>query len=512
MSNEGVEFGEMKVRNKNIKKLLEHYKEIAVLNQINATLGYDLNVSLPQKGSEGRAAQSAYVTKILTEKWLDVEFRKLVEDTDDKGLLQEEISILRNLKHLGHYYWQVPKEVIVELSEETSRAFMVWSEAKKGNKFKDFLPNLEKVLGLQKIIAEHLGYKENRYDALLDLYEPGLTTKDFDAIVKILQPELTKLVKAIQKSKKYTSQSELIGGNNYYPVDDQRQVGMFAARKLGYDFDAGRLDVSSHPFTETLGKYDVRITTRYKTSDFRESLMGTIHETGHALYEQGVNEEYENTPLDGGVSLGIHESQSRFWENQVGRSYEFISYMTPVLHAFFNDQLGKTSADTLFRLFNQVNPSFIRTESDEVTYNLHIALRFEIENALINEKIKAEDLTEVWREKMKKYLGVVPETDREGVLQDVHWSIGSFGYFPTYCLGNLYAAQITATMKKELQVEELVAKGDVGTILSWLRSNIHQYGSLYYPKELIKKVTGEPLNPEYFLKYIKEKYKKVYSL
>lgn len=503
----------MKVRNRNIKKILEHYKEIAVLNQINATLGYDLNVSLPAKGSEGRAIQSAYVSKLLTEKWNSVEFRKMVEETDEKGLGLEELSILRNLRHLGHYYWNVPKEVVIELSLETSKAFTVWAKAKKDNNFKDFLPNLEKVLGLTKIIAEHLGYKENPCDALLDLYEPGLTAKDFSGIVKVLQPELTKTLKAIQKSKKYQEDSELIGENKYYPIDDQRQVGMFAARKLGYDFEAGRLDISPHPFTETLGRYDVRITTRYKTSDFRESLMGTIHETGHALYEQGVNEEYENTPLDGGVSLGIHESQSRFWENQVGRSYEFIEYITPVLHAFFNDQLGKSDTDTLFRLFNQVKPSFIRTEADEVTYNLHIALRFEIENALINEKIKAKDLPEVWREKMKKYLGVVPETDREGVLQDVHWSYGSLGYFPTYCLGNLYAAQITEKMVREIgDIRVLAGRGEFGTILSWLRTNIHQYGSLYWPKELIMKVTGKPLDPKYFLKYIKEKYEKVYSI
>ncbi len=503
----------MKVRNNNIKKLLEYYKEIAVLGQINAVLEYDLNVSLPRKGSEGRAVQSAYVTKLLTEKWHEVEFRKLVENTDNKGLTEDELSILRNIRHAGHYYWNVPKQVIIELSEETSKAFMVWAEAKKNNAFKDFLPNLEKVLRLTKIVAEHLGYKENRYDTLLDLYEPGLTTKDFARVVKVLQPELTRVLKAVQKSKKYQEDNDLIGGNNYYPVDDQRQVGAFAARKLGYDFEAGRLDISSHPFTETLGRYDVRITTRYKTSDFRESLSGTIHETGHALYEQGVNEEYENTPLDGGVSLGIHESQSRFWENQVGRSYEFMYYMTPVLHAFFNEQLGKTDTDTLFRLFNQVKSSFIRTEADEVTYNLHIALRFEIENALINEKIKAKDLPEIWREKMKKYLGVVPETDREGVLQDVHWSLGSFGYFPTYCLGNLYAAQITETMVKEIgNIRELAGKGEFGTILSWLRTNIHQYGSLYLPKDLIKKVTGEPLDPKYFLKYIKDKYAKVYKI
>ena len=237
-----------------------------------------------------------------------------------------------------------------------------------------------------------------------------------------------------------------------------------------------------------------------------------MHEGGHALYEQGVNEEYDTTPLEGGVSLGIHESQSRFWENQVGRSYEFIKFMTPVFHAFYPEELGKTDADELFALFNQIKPSLIRTEADEVTYNLHIALRFEIENGLINGKIKVKDLPEVWRGKMKEYLGVVPETDREGVLQDVHWSYGNFGYFPTYTLGNLYAAQFVREMRKEIEIEEAVGKGELGTILSWLRSNIHRYGSLYWPDELVKKVTGEKLDPKYFVDYLKEKYSRVYAV
>ncbi len=502
----------MKIQNKHIKKILEKYKEIALLNQINATLGYDLNVSMPPKGSEGRAEQSSYITKLLTEKWLDSEFRALIEEIDEKSLNEEESAIIRNLRHSGHYYWSVPKEVVIKLSEETSKAFSVWAKAKENNDFKSFLPNLKTIIELSRSIAGYLGYQDNPYDALLNLYEPGLTAKEFESVVKILQPELTKILTSIKKSPNYRETSELVDGNKYYPIESQRQIALFAARKLGYDFEAGRFDVSPHPFTETLGRYDVRITTRFKTSDFQESLTGTIHETGHALYEQGINPRYENTPLDGGVSLGIHESQSRFWENQIGRSFEFLTFMTPVFHAFFDTQLGKADTSELFALFNQVKPSFIRTEADEVTYNLHIALRFEIENALINEKINPKDLPEVWREKMKKYLGVVPPTDREGVLQDVHWAYGSFGYFPTYCLGNLYAAQITEKMKREVDIEGLSEKGDFDPILQWLRANIHQYGSLYWPKELVKKVTGKPLDLKYFLGYIKEKYSKVYNI
>jgi carboxypeptidase Taq len=292
---------------------------------------------------------------------------------------------------------------------------------------------------------------------------------------------------------------------------DQKQLALFVLKKIGYDLEAGRMDVSSHPFTDTLGIYDVRITNRYKADNFVESIMVALHEGGHALYDQGVKEEYAGTPLEGGVSLGIQESQSRFWENQIGRSEEFVKFITPILHAFYPEQLSEFDHQTLSRHFNWVTPGLIRVEADEITYNLHIALRFEIENKLINNKIKADDLPEIWRSKMKKYLGVVPETDREGVLQDVHWSGGMFGYFSTYTLGNLYAAQITAKMAKELKIDNLVEKANYGTILSWLRTNIHQYGSLYWPKELIKKVTGEPLNPKYFVDYLQKKYSVIYK-
>jgi carboxypeptidase Taq len=536
----------MRVKDKTVQKLLGKYKEISTLGKINGLLGWDMNVNLPPQAAEGRAAEMAYLAGVITDKWLDPEFSEELLAVSGKGKTKElknlgteeraivrnlervdesyfakasrdEQAIIRNLTRSARFYLKVPKEIIVEFSETTSRAFMVWQKAKEENKFADFLPHLEKIVKLNRIIAEHLGYRDNPYDALLDLYEPELTAKKCEEIFAVLQPELTKLLKAIRKSQnpKNTRCVKLDhpwGGKLDFPVDDQRQVAMFALRKMGYDLEAGRMDVSSHPFTTELDRFDVRITNRYKTSDFRESLMVAMHEGGHALYEQGINADYDGTPLESGVSLGIHESQSRFWENQVGRSYEFIKFMTPVLHAFYPEQLGKFGADELFIMFNEVKPSFIRTEADEVTYNLHIALRFKIEDGLINGKIKIKDLPEIWRDKMKKYLGVVPPTDREGVLQDVHWAYGNFGYFPTYTLGNLYAAQFAREMRKEIEIEKAAEAGELGTILSWLRTNIHQYGSLYWPEELIQEVSGEPLNPKYFLEYIKGKYGKLYGV
>lgn len=501
----------MKVKNKNVKKLLEKYKEISLLGKISSLLSWDLNVNLPDKGSEGRAAQISYLTGVITDKWLDKDFRKLVEDVKVSKLSKKEKAIVRNLRQAGKYYFKVPKEIVVEFAETTSKAYMVWQKAKREDDLKSFLPHLKKIIKLNKIIADHLGYDDNPYDALLDLYEPGFTTKKGKEVFGKLAPELTKILKKIKKSKKYKKDNELVEGQNAYSVEAQKKLALFALHRINYDLDAGRMDISSHPFTSETGRFDVRITNRYKEDDFRESLMVALHEGGHALYEQGVDESYDKTPLEGGVSLGIHESQSRFWENQVGRSREFMDFITSVYHAFFPDELSKVGPETLYSFFNMVRPSLIRTEADEVTYNLHIALRFELEEAMINGKVEARDLPDIWRKKMKKYLGVVPDTDREGVLQDVHWSHGPMGYFPTYTLGNLYAAQFTKELKDELDMEELVGKGELGTILSWMRTNIHRHGSLYWPNELSKKVTGEKLNSKYFLNYIKKKYSEIYE-
>lgn len=504
----------MKVNNKPVQKLLTKYKEISTLGRIGAVLGWDLNVNLPPKGVEERANQSAYLAKLTVDSWMAKEFKDLLgaANKELKNLGNEEKAIIRNLNWGAKFYHQVPKEIIVEFEETTAKAYAAWAEAKKNDKFKDFEPHLKKLVRLNQMIAEHYGYDKNPYDALLDLYEPGLTTETVKKVFSTLQPELTSLLKKIQKAKNYREKSDLVDGEITYPKDDQRQISLFVLKKMGYDLDAGHMGISSHPFTTELGRHDVRITNRYKPNDFRDSVAIAMHEAGHALYEQGVKEEYAGTPLGGGVSLGIHESQSRFWENQIGRSFEFIKFLTPVFHAFYPEQLGKIDAEEIFFLFNMVHPSLIRTEADEVTYNLHIALRFELEEALINNRIKVEDLPGIWTEKMKKYLGVVPQTDREGVLQDVHWSQGPMGYFPTYTLGNLYGAQLTNRMEKEINLKQLSEKGELGIALSWLRENIHQYGSLYWPTELIKKVTGEELDSKYFLNYLQSKFSRLYKL
>jgi len=499
----------MKYSTSSLRKLVAHYQDIVRLSEINSMLGWDLNVNLPPKGTHDRAKQSAYLTALVTDKWRDPKFYRCIEKahSDGKQLTIQEQAMLRNIEWSGRYYWKVPKSLVVKFAETTSEAFMVWQQAKQDDDFKAFQPYLEKIVVLCRKTADHLGYQENRYDALLNLYEQGLTTNKMKRIFSVLKKELTQLLKKITASDTSSPVVQRFISESYrFDNKRQEQLAHFVLRKMGYDFQAGKLDISPHPFTTQLGRRDVRITTKYTRHDFRDSLTSSIHEGGHALYEQGVNEAFALTPLGSGVSLGIHESQSRFWENIVGRSREFLSFLTPMLQAFYPEHLADIREDDLFHLMNHVMPGRIRIEADEVTYNFHILLRFELEEALVNEKIKIVDLPEVWREKMKKYLQVMPETDRDGVLQDVHWSYGSFGYFPTYTLGNLYAAQFTRAMKQELDIPELLKSGNLGTILSWLRTNIHQYGSLYWPDELIKRVTGEELNPRYFLDYLKQKF------
>ncbi len=503
----------MKLKNKTVKKLVGKYKDISILDNIGAILGWDLNVNLPPMAAVGRGEQAAFVTNLINKAFLDKEFRKLLESANDKkDLLPEEAAIVRNLNRASDYFTKVPTEIIQEKSKATAEAYVAWDGAKKADKFADFSPHLEKLVEIDLIVAEHLGYRQTPLDALLDLHEPCLTSEFCIKNIVSLQAPLTKLVRRVQKSKKYLEGAEFIDGQKLYPVDLQKKLSQFIAKKMGYRLDSGRIDVSSHPFTTTLGREDVRITTFYKDHDFRDSFSSTMHETGHALYEQNIDQAFDKTPLEYGVSFGIHEALSRFWENQIGRSTSFLKFMTPIFLAFYPEALSKTNEDTFINLFNLVRPSLIRIEADELTYTLHIIVRFELEQELFAKKLKVRDLPEAWRARMKKYLGVVPKTDREGVLQDVHWSGGSFGYFPAYALGNLYASQFLAKIKKEINIDRDLEKGHLGGVLYWLNENVHKHGSLYWPQELVKIATGEALNSKYFLEYLESKYSKIYSV
>lgn len=503
----------MKIKTPIIKKILAHYKEITLLGRIKAVLDWDLNVNLPTKAAQGRAEQSAYLAKRSTDLWLDKDFRKNIEKAShESNLPKEEEAIMRNIHFAGKFYFQVPQKLIIEKEQAASKAFMVWKDAREKDDFKAYLPNLSELIEFDRKIAKYVGYKENPYDALLDMHEPGLTARYTQEVFDAIKPKLISLVKDIQKVKKDEAiEKKYIGGKHIYPNDIQKSLGLAFMKRSGYDFESGRLDVSPHPFTTSLDRYDVRITSAYKENDFRFSFTSTVHETGHALYEQGVNPDYNATPLEGGVSYGIHEALSRFWENMVGKNPEFLRFVAPEFKAAFPKELGKITTSEFIQLFHVVRPSFIRIEADEVTYTLHIILRFEIENALINGTIKPADAARVWKEKSQEYFGITPPTDKQGVLQDVHWAYGAFGYFPSYAMGNLYGAQILNAMTKEVAFEKDLAAGNLKNIHAWLNKHVHAHGALYLPHDLIKKATGEKLNPHYFTDYLSIKYNKMYA-
>lgn len=502
----------MQIQNKTLKTILPLYKEISLLNKMLAVLGWDQNVNLPAKAAQGRADQIAYLTQILTEKWLDPVMKKTVESLKEAdGTSGEEKAMIRNLQYASEYYYKIPKDIIIKKSKVSSEAFMAWQKARVENDFPSFQPYLEQIIELNKQIAQHLGYEKNPYDAHLHLHEPGLTTKLCADIFGNIRPRLTQLLSRIQKSEVYRASKRKRPTHDRYQLDYQKQLSEYVLHLMGYDFQAGRMDISAHPFTTTMDRYDVRITTRYDEFDFRECYTSSVHEGGHALYEQGVNPEYDYTPLEGGVSMGIHESQSRFYENMVGRSPAFLQYLMTHFQKYFpKSSISSISELTLY--LNEVEPGLIRTKADEVTYNLHIILRFEIENGLLNNKMQVKDLPEIWNSHMKQFLDVEPTDDRDGVLQDVHWSYGEFGYFPTYSLGNLYSAQIAKTLQKEIPMKDPLESGNLGEVHEWLKKNIYHYGSLYWPNELISRVTGEKLNPDYFIEYLTEKYERLYSL
>ncbi|MBD8068053.1 carboxypeptidase M32 [Bacillus sp. PS06] len=405
---------------------------------------------------------------------------------------------------------KIPADVFTEYVVLRSNANNAWEDARKNNDFASFQPYLEKMVDFKKKFAEYYGYEGHPYNALLDEYEPGLTVEKLDPLFAELREKSIALLEKIQSSSNQPRKDIF---EKEYDIDAQKAFNQFILPKLGYDLEAGRLDETTHPFALAITTGDVRITTRYLKENVRSAIFGTIHETGHALYEQGVNPEFEGTVIRRGASFGIHESQSRFLENMVGRSTEFWTYFYKDIKKYFPTQLGEVSLEDFYEAINLVEPSYIRVEADELTYNLHIMIRYEIEKGLISGEIEVKDLPQVWNEKMKDYLGVVPENDTLGVLQDVHWSQGGFGYFPSYSLGNLYAAQILHTITKEIpNFYELIEQGDFLVIREWLKEQIHQYGKLYTPAELIKKVTGEDLNASYLIHYLEEKYTNIYKL
>lgn len=496
------------------ENLLKWSREIAIIQNIIELLEWDQRCYMPPAAYLHRAEQIKFLTAEKhqrlrleqVEEWIE-QAEKIFYETDPHS---PERANLREWRRWSERARKVPVKLVEEIARITSEAGTIWENAKKHNDWKSFEPYLERIFRLKMQEAEALGYIKEPYDALLDEFEPFFTAEEFDSIVGVLLPELKKLLNTVMESPENIDTSCLY---RHFPIPLQEKFGRLVARKLGYNFEAGRLDVTAHPFTISPGPDDVRITTRYNEHDFSLAFFGIVHEVGHALYDQGLEKEHWGTPAGMPVSLGIHESQSRFWENIIARSHAFWKFWYPSLLQHF-PILTDVSMETFWKAVNEVKPSLIRIQADELTYAFHIIIRYEIERDVLRGNLKVADLPDCWNEKMENYLGCKPSTFSEGVLQDVHWSAGLIGYFPTYLLGNIYSAQLLAKMEKDLggSIDELVGNGLFGIILGWLRENIHRKGSCFTPKELILEVTGSAPRPENFLHYLRKRLGAVYGI
>ncbi|MDO9118423.1 MAG: carboxypeptidase M32 [Nitrospira sp.] len=495
--------------------------EITRINSAASVLSWDQETHMPAGGGEARAEQIAVLQGLAHDKLVSPDIERLLAATvdpttgqaiDQPGDLWDEPSrsLLREIWRDFSRAKKLPSDFVVRLSRETSLAQQVWAEAKEQNNFRQFLPNLRTVLALKREEAEYLGYKTSPYDALLDVYEPGSTIATLRPLFAQMKARLVPLLKRVTQSPNQIDDSIL---RHSYDQARQLEFGRLVLIAMGYDFERGRLDLSAHPFTTSFHPTDVRVTTRVHEHELQSCLFSCIHEGGHGLYDQGLDQRYFGTPLGESVSLGIHESQSRMWENCVGRSRAFWQFFYPILQQTFHHQLRGIDLEHFYAAINCVKPSFIRVEADELTYNLHIMLRFEIEQDLIEGRTQPDDLPGIWNQKMQDYLGITPPTDAEGVLQDVHWSFGAFGYFPTYTLGNLYSVQFFEQAKLEIpHLDDEIAAGQLLVLRRWLEQKIHRWGRMFAPDHLAQRVTGKSINPEPFLTYLEKKYGELYKL
>ncbi len=493
--------------------LKQKYSEVADISSATSLLQWDQQVYMPRGGAAARARATSALEELAHRKFTAPETGKLIAELYDwaQGLGHDslEASYLRAIKRDYDKSAKLPPEFVAEFSRTVSEAIEAWTKARTESNFGVFSPYLSKILELNIRKAEIFGFEKSPYDALLDIYEPGVKKEHIEPLFKKLADGLKPIMKSISANADMVSNDCLHG---VFDEDEQLKLTGEIIKDLGYDLERGRQDRSAHPFTIDFSINDVRITTRTQKDYLPAAVYGSIHECGHALYAQGVDQEFEGTPLSGGASLGLHESQSRFWENIVGRSLGFSKWVLPKYRSHFPGKFEHLSPEDLYKAVNKSAPSLIRVEADEVTYNLHIMLRFEIETMLLEGKLKVADAPELWNAKMQEYFGLKPQKACDGILQDIHWSLGSMGYFPTYTLGNLVSAQLAGQLSKALGgLGSLIEKGDFPTILGWLRSNIHVHGRKYLPDELLKKAINDELRVEPFLDYIKDKYSKLYG-
>lgn len=502
-----------------LRPLSDYLREVQHLQSAASLLSWDQETYMPPGAGAARADQVATLLGLahqkmvsdemadLLSRWLDLETGEPLEgegwDTAGRAFLRETWRDYQRVRKL-------PTDFVIRLEREASLSQQVWVEARKKNDFPRFAPKLKTIVSLKLEEARYLGYKGSPYNALLDEFEPGATIDQITPLFSSLRERLVPLLQQILRSKKKPKAVHL--GKTYEP-ERQLAFGKLLLEKMGFNFQEGRMDQSAHPFTTMFHPTDVRVTTRVFPKDPSGAIFSCLHEGGHGLYDQGLPKERFGTPLGESLSFGIHESQSRLWENCVGRSLSLWKYFLPRLKTAFPNALRGVTLQSFYRAINVVRPSLIRVDADELTYNLHIMLRYELERELINEGAAVERLPSRWNSGMEEYLGIRPKKDSEGVLQDVHWSVGAIGYFPTYTLGNLYSVQFFNQAKKDIPgLVRKIEKGNLIPLKLWLNEKIHRWGRTYCTDDLVTRVTGEPLNPEYFLRYLEEKFGEIYGI
>ena len=500
--------------NSTLETLKMRLAEVVDLQRAAALLSWEQQTYMPSGGAKARSEQLATLQGLSHRLFIADEIGGLINDLKNTSVQwdydTDEASLLRLVERQYERERKIPSQLVAELASTTALAQEAWALARQNDDYPVFQPHLQKVIELTRQQAECFAPYENLYDPLLDKYEPGMKTSEVQMMFDGMKEELIQLVDAINSRSDEVSNTILYGE---FDIEQQREFGLRVAKQFGYDLKRGRLDETLHPFCTHFSIDDVRITTRFDNEFLPSALFGTMHEVGHALYEQGISPKLDRTGMDTGVSLGVHESQSRLWENLVGRSRPFWNHYFPQLQTFFPDAFSTVTQDEFYRAINRSEPSLIRVEADEVTYNLHIIIRFELELDLLSGDLHLNDLPSAWAEKYKDYLGVAPNNDSDGVLQDIHWSIGAIGYFATYTIGNLLSVQLFDCARKELEdLDADISQGDFDALLHWLRENIHCHGSKFTPGELVKRITGNSMDSRPYLNYLHNKYREIYKL
>lgn len=492
-----------------LARVVERGAELADLMSAAALLSWDQETKMPKQGVSGRshvlATLAAFTHDKLTDPQLGDDLKALANNGAAPG--SEEQLLVREFLRLHEREVRMPRDLVRALAELESRATAEWAEARAKADFESFAPTLGEVIRLKREQAAALGFTDEPYDALLDMFEPDMLTREIAPILGALRDAIIPMVKRISENHPAPETNLLTGP---YETGGQDAFGREVVNAMGFDMNSGRLDISQHPFTSGIHAGDVRLTTRYK-DDLSVGLFGTIHEAGHGLYEQGLPFEERRGVLGQATSLGIHESQSRMWENNVGRARPFWVHFYPRLQELFPKQLSSVSLDTFYRAINRVEPSFIRIEADEMTYNLHIVIRFELEREFMSGRLEAKDLADAWNAKYEEYLGITPPSADVGVLQDIHWASGLIGYFPTYTLGNLYAAQFyNAALRDMPEMERRFEAGDFLGLRDWLIQNVHRHGRRLSAKELVERASGKPFASDDFTAYLHAKFGELY--